>query len=473
MLLPEEKERALRFKLALRMGLPIFLLFLIIVLSFFSFGDRSIPVFFVVIAISVFAVMIYYIFYLIYQGQEERITDPITHTFTREYLINYFKKQIKRGSYTILLVSVRNLTDINSRYGVKKGDKVLYEVGHWVGNFLNEKEIERFPIGHYKGSDFLIGLPGDKDKYQNMIDLMCLKFQNKTIEEIEISLSSAIIDTNYSHDIDQLTTRLFQLSDEKLEYKPTFDEEEIDPTELESSVLHAIQRHSFSLMFQIVDEKETASMLEASVKLINGDGKIIHQNKFMPVIDRLGLTRTYDEMILEKVVKVSENVPHNLILAFALSPSSVRNNSFLERALTLLSHNESARGRIMFILSENDYYDHPKRYNELLQAYRRLGIFIAIDNFGAFKSSMTFLKDINVDVLRFDNTYGKHIKIKEYQDIVKGLNVVAQGLGLRTWIRMIEDRQQEKVVTSLGIDFVQGNYLGKIAALEELENIDK
>ncbi len=472
MLLPEEKERELRFKLALRMGLPIFLLFVIILISFFSFGDGEIPAFFLVIAISAFAVMIYYIFYLLYQGQEERITDPITHTFSREYLINYFKKQIEKGPYTILLVSVRNLTDINSRYGVKKGDRVLYEVGHWIGIFLKEKEIQRFPIGHYKGSDFLIGLPGTKEKYQNLIDLMCLKFQNRTIDEIEISLTSAIVDTNYSRDIDQLTTRLFEVSDEKLAYKPAVDEDEIDPTELEASVIHAIQKHSFSLMFQIVDEKETASMLEASVKLINGEGKIIHQNKFMPVIDRLGLTRTFDEMILEKVVKVSENVPHNLILALSLSPSSVRNNSFLERALTLLSNNESARGRIMFILSENDYYDYPKRYNELLQAYRRLGIFIAIDNFGAFKSSMTFLKDLKVDVLRFDNTYGKHIKEKEYQDIVKGLNVVAQGLGLRSWIRMVEDESQEKIVTSLGIDFVQGNYLGRIASLEEIEKID-
>ncbi|MEN8146575.1 MAG: GGDEF domain-containing protein [Campylobacterota bacterium] len=472
MLLPEEKERALRFKLALRMGLPIFLLFIIILLSFFSFGEGEIPAFFLVIAISAFAVMIYYIFYLLYQGQEERITDPITHTFSREYLTNYFEKQIEKGPYTILLVSVRNLTDINSRYGVKKGDKVLYEVGHWIGTFLKEKEIQRFPIGHYKGSDFLIGLPSTKERYQNLIDLMCLKFQNRTIDEIEISITSAIVDTKYSRDIDQLITRLFDVADEKQANKQILDEDEIDPTKLEASVIQAVQKHSFSLMFQIVDEKEVASMLEASVKLINDEGKIIHQNKFMPVIDRLGLTRTYDEMILEKVVKLSENVPHNLILAFALSPSSVRNNSFLERALTLLSNNESARGRIMFILSENDYYDHPKRYNELLQAYRRLGIFIAIDNFGAFKSSMTFLKDLKVDILRYDNTYGKHIKEKEYQDIVKGLNVVAQGLGLRTWIRMIEDKAQEKIVTSLGIDFVQGNYLGKIASLEELEKID-
>jgi len=474
MLLPEEKERAQRFRLALRMGLPIFLLFMIILISFFSFGDGSVPTFFLVIAISAFVVMIYYIFYLIYQGQEERITDPITHTFTREYLIGYFKKQIKKGPYTVMLVSVRNLTDINSRYGVKKGDKILYEVGQWIGAFLKEKEIENFPIGHYKGSDFLIGLTGSKEHYQNLLDLMCLKFQNRTIDEIEISLTSSIVDTNYSKDIDQITTRLFDIADEKMAHKSMLEEEEeeLNPTALEASVIQAIQKQSFSLMFQIVDEKQTASMLEASVKLINDDGKIIHQNKFMPVIDRLGLTRRYDEMILEKIVKLSESIPHNLILAFSLSPSSVRNNSFLERALTLLGNNESARGRIMFILSENAYYDHPRRYNELLQAYRRLGIFIAIDNFGAFKSSMSFLKELKIDVLRFDNTYGKHIDEPEYQHIVKGLNVVAQGLGLRSWIRMIENEKQEKIVTGLGIDFVQGNYLGRISSLEEIEKID-
>ena len=471
MLLPEEKERAQRFRLALRIGLPIFTLFLIILLSFFSFGEGEVPTFFLVIAVSSFAVMIYYIFYLIYQGQVERITDSITHTFSREYLNSYFKKQVAKGPYTILLVSVRNLTDINSRYGLKKGDKVLYEVGHWIGDYLKEKDIERFPIGHYKGSDFLIGLSGTKEKYQNLLELMCLKFENRTIDEIEVSLSSAIVDTNYSKEIEQLTTRLFELSEEKILNKLQVEEEELDPTKLEASVISAIKKQSFSLMFQIVDEKERATMLEASVKLINEEGKIIHQNKFIPVINRLGLARKFDEMILEKVVHLSENVPYNLILAFSLSPSSVRNNSFLERALTLLSNNESARGRIMFILNENDYYDHPKRYNEQLQAYRRLGIFIAIDNFGAFKSSMAFLKEIKVDVLRFDNSYGKHINEVEYQHIVKGLNIVAQGLKLKTWIRMIEDEVEEKIVTGLGIDFVQGNYLGKISSLDQLEKV--
>jgi len=471
MLLPEEKERALRFKLALRMGLPIFLLFIISFIRFFSIEEEEISTYYFVIATSVFAVMVYYIFYLIYQGQEERITDPITHTFSREYLVNYLKKEVSKGPYTILLISVDNLPDINSRYGIKKGDRVLYEVGQWVGSFLQEKDIERFPIGHYKGSDFLIGFEGTKENYQNILDLMCLKFQNRTIEEIEISLSSSIIDTRYSRDLEQLITRLFDLQEEKKLDKQALEEEEIDPTELESSVIHAIQEHSFSLMYQVVEEKEAVSMLETSVKLISSEGKIIHQNIFMPVINRLGLSRTYDEMIFEKVIKVCETIPHHLILTLSVSPSSVRNNTFFERTLSLMNNNDAARGRIMFVLSENEYYHYPKRYNELLQAYRRLGIFIAIDNLGAFKSSLALLKDLKVDLVRFDNQYGKNIKEKEYQNIVKGLHIIAESFGMGSWIRMVEDEEEYEIAKALGVNFIQGNYLGKIASLDELENV--
>jgi EAL domain-containing protein (putative c-di-GMP-specific phosphodiesterase class I) len=98
-----------------------------------------------------------------------------------------------------------------------------------------------------------------------------------------------------------------------------------------------------------------------------------------------------------------------------------------------------------------------------------MGIFIAIDNFGAFKSNIALLKDLKVDVVRFDNQYGKHIGETEYQNIVKGLHIIAQGFGMRSWIRMVEDEPAYKRVKSLGIDFIQGNYLGKITSLEEVE----
>ena len=73
-------------------------------------------------------------------------------------------------------------------------------------------------------------------------------------------------------------------------------------------------------------------------------------------------------------------------------------------------------------------------------------------------------------MVRFDNLYGKHIKEREYQNIVKGLHIIVQSFGMRSWIRLIEDEEELKIVKSIGIDFIQGNYLGKISTLEELES---
>ena len=117
MLYPHKKEREHRFLLALRTGLPLFLLAGI--LMFFRLSDyfEIIPVGFYIAAIFILAISIYFIFYMIYRGFDEQITDPITHTFTRQKVISILKDEIvKDRHYSIILISVENLSDINSRY---------------------------------------------------------------------------------------------------------------------------------------------------------------------------------------------------------------------------------------------------------------------------------------------------------------------------------------------------------------------
>jgi hypothetical protein len=81
---PEKKEREHRFVLALRMGLPIFFLSTV---SLFALLTQHYTTFssLIVLSIAILGVMIYFIFYLIYQSSRENITDPITHTFTSEF----------------------------------------------------------------------------------------------------------------------------------------------------------------------------------------------------------------------------------------------------------------------------------------------------------------------------------------------------------------------------------------------------
>jgi len=106
MLLPETREREALFKLAIRMGFPIFLLSSVLIFSLLSQYLDDIPSSFIVIGVGVFAIAVYFSFYLIYKGYDERITDPITHMFTREYSMNLFKKEIEKGPYTFVLMSL-------------------------------------------------------------------------------------------------------------------------------------------------------------------------------------------------------------------------------------------------------------------------------------------------------------------------------------------------------------------------------
>jgi len=465
MLYPEEKERENRFKLALRMGLPIFLLAIVSFSALLYQYFNSIPVTFVFISIIIFAVMIYYIFYLIYRGFEERVTDPVTFAFTREYTKKLFEKEIQKGPYTIILLSIDNLGDINSRFGIKNGDKVLYNVAHLIGRYLKEKGIQKVPIGHYKGGDFFIGLRGNREKYQTIMEMMCIKFENYRLQDIEVSISAVIADTSFSSDLDQLTEHLNELKNEK---ELIEDEEEINQSDLENRVINAVKNRLFQLMYQRIVENFETKMVEISVKLNSDGNKLIHQKTFMPIISRSGLLREFETMIFESVLRECSKTEENIVFVIPVSPSTLRQQRFFNDVQMLFSNNEAARNKIMFTLKEKEYYHHVSRYNDRIQAYRRMGIYIALDRLGVFHTTMLYLKDLDVDMVCFDTLYGRHIKEKGYQAILSGLNTTAKDLGIKTWIKMIEDEEGARIASKIGIDCMQGNYLGRISLLDEV-----
>jgi EAL domain-containing protein (putative c-di-GMP-specific phosphodiesterase class I)/GGDEF domain-containing protein len=466
MLLPETKERELRFKLALRMGLPIF--FLTGLLAFIGLSDyfESIPLSFYVSALLILAVMVYFLFFLIHASFEERVTDPVSLTFSREYLLNYLKKEIKKGPYTFLLVSLDNLEDINHRYGTQNGDKVLREFAHWVGRFIQNKGVEKFPIGRFRGGDFIVGIPGHRSEHLSLLELLCLKAEGYSVDDIEIHVSGAVVDTVLSKELDQVIDLLFEQQQERQQNRHDENEEEIDPSELETAVIAAIRQKHFSMMFQEVREGGERVALDTSVKLYGKQNKLIHQNKYMPVINRLGLSRTYDLMLLEYVVQLcrEHEGPERFVLT--LFPSTLRNFHFYEAVQMLFSENSEAKGRVILMLEEKEYYNHTRRFNELLQSYRRMGIMIALDRLGSYHTTMLYLRELEVDMVRYDMHYSKQIREPKTQALLQGFNLSAHTMGLKTWIRMIEDGEEARIAASLGIDLVQGNYIGTISPLE-------
>jgi len=467
MLLPETKEREYRFKLALRIGLPIFALILAFISDTLISTYENLQMSFYIEATMLLAFSIYFIFYIIYRGFDVKISEPITKTFTRDYLYKYLLQDIKKEKeYTLILISIDNLHDINTRYGIKNGDKVLFEVVKYIGAYFKDKNLYNFPIGHIKGADFVLGFKGKKENFNVDLELFFLKSSEFVVDDIEVNISGAITDTSFSNNLEYMIENLFEIQEENKTKKIVLQNDEMNPSDLELYVIDAMRSKSITIMTQSIYENQVEVIKECFVKLINSDGKILHPKKYMKVLNKLGLTPEYDFLVLQKsVFDFSGDGLTNF--AITISPTSLRNHNFLTKVKNLINDNPHAKDKIIFILSETHYYSDIERYNSILQSLRILGIKIAIDRVGSLHSSFLYLRDLDIDIIRFDTFYIKKIKNKKYNSIIHGLNVMAHSRGIKTWIRMVENKDIKEFATMMKIDYIQGKELAKLININE------
>ncbi|HUH42949.1 MAG TPA: GGDEF domain-containing protein [Sulfurimonas sp.] len=463
MLLPQTKEREYRFRLALRMVFPIFTLISALFFHTFFATQESLSVSFYVEILLILLFSIYFIFYLIYKGFDAKITDNISNTFTREYIYKYLKKEIKKSDeYTLILISIDNLYEINSKYGMKNGDKVLSKIVIWIEEYLKTKDIENFPIGRIKGGDFIIGLYGNKDQYKSIAELMCLKSEEFKVDEIEIQISLAINDIKFSKNIDFLIENLFELQSKNRDSKfPTNIEDEINPSDLEYFVINAIKNRDLDIFMQDVFEDDKQAFKECSIKLNTPDKRLIHQKNYMKVLDKLRLMNEYDIIVLEKIVEICKKTDDEKF-AISLAATSIRNPVTFGKIKEIIYKNECVKGRIIILFSENEYFSKIDKFNGYLDELRDFGILIAIDRLGALHTSFLYLRDLNIDIVRFDSYYSKKISENKSENIVSGFNTMAQKKGVKTWMKMIEDEDTKKIAKEMGVNYLQGKYLAPL-----------
>lgn len=461
MLLPQIKEREYRFKLALRMGLPIFALVFALIFHTLLASEESLSTSFYIESILILFVSINFIFYLIYKGFDTKITDIVSGAFTREYMYECLTKEIKEPKgYTLVLVSICNLHEINSRYGLKNGDKVIAMTLQWIGEYFKSKNIINFPIGRIKGGDFIIGLRGEAREYKTVIEFMLLKSDEFKIDDIEVQISVAMNDTALSNNLDYLLENLFELQKQNSKDMPS-DAEEMNPSELEYEVISALKRRDFVIFTQDVFEKGHTVLSECFIKLKTKEDKLIHQRSYLKILDKLGLMGDYDVLVLEKMLELCKK-SQNRRYALTIAPTSIRNKLVFEKIRDLLSQDETLKGRAVLLFSENEYYPKTERFNALLERLRDAGALIALDRVGALHTSFLYLRDLDIDIVRLSPFYTQNIDKKSYHSVAKGFQVMAHAKGVKSWMRMVEEAKSKESAQELGIDYLQGKYLAPL-----------
>lgn len=102
------------------------------------------------------------------------------------------------------------------------------------------------------------------------------------------------------------------------------------------------------------------------------------------------------------------------------------------------------------------------------QRLSELGCRFALDDFGASFGSFYYLKHIPFDYLKIDGEFVTHCAHNTTdRALISAVVHIARNMGKYTIAEFAGDQQTVEVLTSLGVDFVQGYYLGGPAPLSE------
>jgi EAL domain-containing protein (putative c-di-GMP-specific phosphodiesterase class I) len=116
----------------------------------------------------------------------------------------------------------------------------------------------------------------------------------------------------------------------------------------------------------------------------------------------------------------------------------------------------------------------PEACLELMRELRRLGVRLAMDDFGTGTSSLGLLKDYPFDTIKIDRSF--------VQDLVASQDVLAvthatvaliSNLGMASLAEGVEERAQVSVLQSLGCRYGQGFFFSRpVRADRVLDAID-
>jgi EAL domain-containing protein (putative c-di-GMP-specific phosphodiesterase class I)/GGDEF domain-containing protein len=460
MLHSELEERGRRFSLALRAGIPVLLLVFLVFYTTLEHTEKiTITLQDGILIAAITFITIYFIYFFINLSVQETMLDETTHGFNKKAFV---KKLHEHKPKTIACLTITNLHSLNRNYSSDQIDTVLYTLTQRLNLIFTQHGLNKVLIGRDRGSEFIIALNEKNLALESILEV--ITDENKRIDNIEIAYAFSII-TNTSNHYEKIITQLRDLihtpSNSSIEIESIKDAKEL--SDIETSVIEAIQNKNLLLSFRPVLNtfNDTIDIYEIAVKLKSNTQKDILPRQFLPIINRLGLGRKYDMMLITHVIDLLPLVDESISFTFNISPFSLRDETFKENVFHDIQEKGINTSRLIIQLYERKTHHDLSSYLKTLKDFRAQGIRICIDNFGSSNASMEYMKHFKFDMVQFDRDYVTHLENKTTYAMLDSLVKMSHELDIKTVAKWVDNETQKKALKTLGIQYIQGFGISK------------
>ncbi|TDF41866.1 GGDEF domain-containing protein [Alteromonadaceae bacterium M269] len=237
--------------------------------------------------------------------------------------------------------------------------------------------------------------------------------------------------------------------------------------QLISDMREAIEEEGFELYFQPQLSLKSKKIIGAEVLIRwNNKGKWISPGEFIPLAESSGLIVKLGDWILRtaciKALKLIEAGLEDLVVAVNISPKQFGRSDFLDKVRTVLEETGLPPRNLELEITEGVIIYNEEETIETLTSLKNLGVMLAIDDFGTGYSSLSYLKKFDIDKLKIDQSFVRHIQTEQADEsIVRTIIDLGRNLHLKLIAEGVEEIEQLEILKSLGCDEIQGYFFSK------------
>ncbi len=421
--------------------------------------------------------------------------DPLTGLPNRTLLLERAERALLRARRDpavtcLLFIDLDDFKNVNDTLGHSVGDRLLCAVGERLSRMLRRSDT----AARLGGDEFAVLMEDVKQSLDGellaaqVIQTLSQPF-HLSGDLVNVSASVGVATARDSTDAHEL----LGLADLALyaakaagkrqwrRFRPQQRTRMAERHELLARLNEAVSRGQFALRYQPVVDLATGDVagFEALVRWRHSRYGLVPPEQFIPLAEETGQISPLGAWVLHHAAADVARLRHNTSRRFAAPYVSVnvsahqwRGAEFLDEVCGALDAAGLAPGALLLEITESVLMRRDRELDRLVGEMKDLGVRIAVDDFGSGFSSLRYLRELPVDVLKIDKTFIDDLAHNTRQvALVQGIIHLADELGLEVIAEGIEESAQQELLTGIGCRFGQGYLFAAPMTVEQGEEV--
>ncbi len=376
----------------------------------------------------------------------------------------------------VLYIDLDSFKQVNDTLGHQGGDRLLATTAERLKGCVREEDT----VARLGGDEFALILDGlDHTELAHSLTKRALHALDTEItfngKKLRVSASVGVAVYPANGDNEETILRhadhamYYAKGSGKNAYRffdPEMNARLVDRIRLESDLRGAIGTKQLFIQYQPKYNLSRGCVVgvEALVRWNHPKMGIIPPARFIPLAEETGLIIPLGRLVMEQACQAAREWQEDLALvlpiAVNLSARQFRHESLVEDLRRALDRTELPPNMLELELTESLLMEDIDTAVAVLNELKRMGVRIAMDDFGSGYSSLSYLKKLPVDVVKIDRSFVKDILVEDDdRAIVAAIISMAHSLDHKVIAEGVEKVGQIDFLKCKQCDEVQGYFI--------------